>query len=111
MVPSLRTTRWHGTTIGKGFVAHAVPTARVALGLPAAAAIEAAHAWRRGDPVWALYSAKSAAVSLITFGLASAGFGQQPRLVDRAGLFQRIAVGMTFGWLTALAVRRLRHRG
>ncbi len=81
------------------------------LGLPAAAAIEAGHAWRRGHRVWALYSAKSAAVSLIMFVLAGAGFGQQSRLVDRAGLFQRIAVGTTFGWLTAIAVRRLRDSG
>ena len=65
---------------------HQVFSLPVLVGLPAAAAIEAAHAWRRGNRVWALYSAKSAAVSLITFGLASAGFGQQPRLVDRAGL-------------------------
>jgi hypothetical protein len=90
---------------------HQVFSLPVLVGLPAAAAIEAAHAWRRGDRVWALYSAKSAAASLMLFLMASAGFGQQPRLVDRAGLFQRIAVGMTFGWLTALAVRRLRHRG
>jgi len=37
-VPSLRTTRWQGTTSGSGFVAHAVPAARTAFGLPAAAA-------------------------------------------------------------------------
>jgi hypothetical protein len=90
---------------------HQVFSLPVLVGLPAAAAIEAAHAWRRGDRVWALYSAKSAAASLMLFLMASAGFGQQPRLVDRAGLFQRIAVGMTFGWLTALAVRRLRDPG
>jgi hypothetical protein len=77
------------------------------LGLPAAAAVEAGHAWRRGDRVWAGYSAGSAAVSLIMFVLATAGFAQQPRLVDRAGLNQRIAVGTVFGWLTALAFRRL----
>ena len=72
---------------------------------------EARHSWRRGDRVWSLYSAKSAAVSLLMFGAASAGFGQQPRLVDRAGLCQRIAVGTVFGWLTALSVRRLRATG
>jgi hypothetical protein len=88
---------------------HQVFALPVLLGLPAAAAIEAGHAWRRGDRVWALYSAKSAAASLLLFVLASAGFGQQPQLVERAGLFQRVAVGTTFGWLTALAVRRLRQ--
>ena len=33
--PSDRTTRWTGTTIENGVVAHAVPTARAARGLPA----------------------------------------------------------------------------
>jgi hypothetical protein len=39
--PSLRTTRWQGTTTGMGLVAHAVPTARTAFGLPAASAMAA----------------------------------------------------------------------
>jgi hypothetical protein len=90
---------------------HQIFSLPVFFGLPAAAAIEAGHAWRRGDRVWALYSAKSAAAALVLFVLASAGFGQQPRLVNRAGLFQRVAVGTTFGWLTALALRRLRDPG
>jgi len=90
---------------------HQIFSLPVFLALPAAAAVEARHAWRRGDRVWSLYSAKSAAVSLLMFGAASAGFGQQPRLVDRAGLCQRIAVGTVFGWLTALSVRRLRATG
>jgi len=88
---------------------HQIFSLPVFLALPAAAAVEARHAWRRGDRVWSLYSAKSAAVSLLMFGAASAGFGQQPRLVDSAGLCQRIAVGTVFGWLTALSVRRLRQ--
>ena len=37
--PSVRTTRWQGTTTGMGLVAHAVPTARTAFGLPAATAM------------------------------------------------------------------------
>ena len=36
--PSERITRWQGTTTGSGFVAQAVPAARTAFGLPAAAA-------------------------------------------------------------------------
>ena len=40
MVPSERSTRWHGTMIGMGLVASAVPAARTALGLPAAVATE-----------------------------------------------------------------------
>ena len=88
---------------------HQIVSLPVFFALPAAAAVEARHSWRRGDRVWSLYSAKSAAVSLLMFGAASAGFGQQPRLVDSAGLCQRIAVGTVFGWLTALSVRRLRQ--
>ena len=38
MLPSLRTTRWHGTTTGSGLCEHALPTARTAVGLPAIAA-------------------------------------------------------------------------
>ena len=38
IAPSLRTTRWHGTTRGRGFRAHAVPTARTARGLPTSSA-------------------------------------------------------------------------
>src|ERR1700745_4018230 len=37
--PSARTTRWHGTTIETGFVAHARATARTARGFPTARAI------------------------------------------------------------------------
>lgn len=36
--PSVRSTRWHGTRIGRGLVASADPAARTALGLPAATA-------------------------------------------------------------------------
>src|SRR5580704_12694654 len=37
-LPSSRTTRWHGTTIDTGFVAHARATARTAFGFPTACA-------------------------------------------------------------------------
>src|SRR5439155_20613905 len=41
IVPSLRTTRWQGTTTGRGLLAHALPAARTAFGWPAAFAIAA----------------------------------------------------------------------
>ncbi len=75
--------------------------------LPAAAIVDATRSWRLGKHWWAVYSAKSAVVALISVVLASAGFGQQPGLVDRAGLMQRIFVGTSFGWLSALSARRL----
>ena len=46
---------------------------------------------------------------LATMALASAGFGQTPRLVNLGGLFQRASIITGFGWLTALSARALRH--
>jgi hypothetical membrane protein len=62
----------------------------------------------RGERGWAVYSAVSGLVFVITFVLASAGFGQAASLVDMAGLLQRVAVAVGFGWLTLLAVHFLR---
>ena len=76
------------------------------LALPAAALVFA-WSFRRDDRRWAWYSAGSALVLLIVFGLASAAFSQVPSLVDRGGLFQRVAVSTGFAWLTALALRTL----
>jgi hypothetical protein len=63
-------------------------------------------AW--GERGWATYSAVTGAVFAIAFVLASAGFGQAEGLVDFAGLLQRVAVTVGFGWLTLLAVHLLR---
>ena len=62
----------------------------------------------RGEHGWATYSTISGAVLAGGFLLASAGFGQAEGLVDLAGLFQRVAVGVGFGWLALLAVRLLK---
>jgi Protein of unknown function (DUF998) len=75
--------------------------------VPAAAFIEAGRSFRRGERIWALYSAKSGVVALVSLVLASAGFAQHPRLVNLGGLFQRFSVGTAFAWMTALAIRRL----
>jgi hypothetical protein len=58
----------------------------------------------RGERGWAVYSAISGLVFVIAFVLASAGFGQAAGLIDLAGLLQRVAVAVGFGWLTLLAV-------
>lgn len=63
----------------------------------------------RGERGWAIYSAVSGLVFVVAFVLASAGFGQAEVLVDLAGLFQRIAVTVGFGWLTLLAVHLLKN--
>jgi len=61
----------------------------------------------RGERGWTLYSAVSGLVFAIAFVLSSAGFGQAAGLVDLAGLLQRVAVVVGFGWLTLLAVQVL----
>jgi hypothetical protein len=58
----------------------------------------------RGERGWAVYSAISGLVFVIAFVLTSAGFGQAAGLMDLAGLLQRVAVAVGFGWLTLLAV-------
>jgi len=62
----------------------------------------------RGERGWAVYSTISGLVFVIAFVLASVGFGQAAGLVDLAGLLQRVAVAVGFGWLTLLAVHLLR---
>lgn len=46
---------------------------------------------------------------LTTTGLASAGFGQSPQLVNLGGLFQRASIITGFTWLTALSAHALRR--
>lgn len=62
---------------------------------------------RRGERGWAVYSVVTGLVYAVSFVLASAGFGQAESLVALAGLFQRVAVTVGFGWLTLLAIHSL----
>ena len=62
----------------------------------------------RGERGSAIYSAVTGIVFAVAFVLSSAGFGQAEGLVDLAGLFQRVAVAVGFGWLALLAVHLLR---
>ncbi len=94
------------TPTGAAHDAFGVP---VFLGIPAAAFVEARRAGREGRRGWALASAASGVGMLAFFGLAGAGFAQQAALVGRAGLLQRISLGIGFGWLTALMLRALRR--
>jgi hypothetical protein len=51
---------------------------------------------------------------LTTMALASAAFGQSPRLVNLGGLLQRASIITGFAWLSALSARALmegRHGG
>jgi hypothetical protein len=78
------------------------------LGLPITQLLFARAFFRDRDRGWAWYSAMTAAVTGITFVLASAAFGQVRRLVALGGLFQRISVVTGFVWLTAISVRARR---
>jgi Protein of unknown function (DUF998) len=93
------------TTPGALHDAFAVPTF---LGIPIAAFGTGVSAWRAGQRRWALTSMTAAGFMLWTFGLASAAFGQQPRLVAYGGFFQRLSVLAGFGWITALMAQARR---
>jgi len=83
------------------------------LGLPAllaAAFVFARWFAARDERGWALYSAVSGAVFLISIVLASYGFPRTGGLGEVGGLFQRISVVCGWVWLTALAIYLLIER-
>jgi len=82
---------------------HTVAALPIFLGIPAAAFACAWRFHRGGRPGWAAYSAVTGASMLASIGLAGAGFSQDPRLVNYAGLFQRTAIVTGLSWLTALS--------
>lgn len=90
-------------------IAHNLAAIPVFLGLPAAALDCGWRSWRAGHRTFALYSAGTAITMLTTTALASAGFGQSPRLVNLGGLFQRASIITGLAWLTALSARALQH--
>ena len=89
--------------------AHNVAAVPVFFGLPAAALAAGWRSWRAGQRRFGLYSAGTAVVMLAAVVLASAGFGQAPRLVNLGGLFQRVSIMTGFAWLTAVSARTLRR--
>jgi hypothetical protein len=89
--------------------AHNLAAIPVFTGIPAAALACGWRSWRAGQHRFGAYSAASAATMLATAALASAGFGQAPRLVSLGGLFQRISIIAGFGWLAALSAQTLRR--
>jgi hypothetical protein len=90
---------------------HNLVAVPVFVGLPAAAFTCGWRSARAGHRGFALYCAATATTMLATSALAGAGFGQSPRLVDRAGLLQRTSIVTGFGWLTTLCARALRQAG
>jgi len=89
-------------------VLHDLFSTLVFLGLPAACFVFGRWFAAQEKRGWATYSIVTGVVFLGTFILSSAGFGQAEGLVDMAGLLQRVAVTVGFGWLTLLAVHLLR---
>jgi len=85
---------------------HNLAAIPLVVGVTGSAMVEARHSVKRGEYVWAALSAAVVVLMPFTFVLAGAGFAQQPRLVARAGLMQRISVGTALGWVTVLAIRR-----
>jgi len=90
-------------------IAHNLTAIPVFLGLPAAALVCGWRSWRAGQRGFALYSAGSAVTMLATTALASAGFGQSPRLVNLGGLFQRASIITGFTWLATTSAQALRR--
>ena len=88
---------------------HNLSAIPVFLGLPAAALTAGRRSWRGGQRGFGLYSAGTAVVMLAAVVLASAGFGQAPRLVNLGGLFQRVSIMTGFAWLTTVSARTLRR--
>jgi hypothetical protein len=88
---------------------HNLAAVPVFVGLPAAAFICAWQSARIGQRGFARYSAATATIMLATTVLAGAGFSQSPRLVNRAGLFQRASIVTGLGWLAAVSARALKR--
>jgi hypothetical protein len=90
---------------------HDLSAALMLIAMPTAQLLQARRHALEGNRGWAMYSAGTAMTMLTGAALSRAGFAQLPRFIDRAGLFQRIAVIAGFGWGTALAWRRLGSSG
>jgi len=78
-------------------------------GLPAAAVTYGWRSWRAGQHRFGVYSAATAITMLVAMVLAGAGFGQAPRLVNCAGLFQRASIITGLTWLSTVFGRVLRR--
>ena len=98
-----------GTLFLRTGAAHTMAAVPVFFGLPAAALACGWRSLRAGQRGFGLYSAATAITMLATMALASAGFGQSPRLAHLGGLFQRAGIITGFGWLSAVSARALRH--
>jgi hypothetical protein len=74
-------------------------------GTSVAALASAATAIRVRDFRWAAYSAGSAISVVGAFALFGAPLAPSSPLAKYGGVFQRMAIGAAFGWLSALSIR------
>ena len=98
LVPSARTV--HG-------ILHDLFGIPVFLGLPITCVVLGRRLRRLGQPGWATFSLLAGAAMFVVFIPARAGFGQRA-FADLAGLFQRLALVVGFGWIALLAVHLIR---
>jgi hypothetical protein len=78
------------------------------VGLPIACLEMARRFAGWGQRGWALYSAATGVVLMVTFALTSMAFNQVEPLVAFGGLLQRATATLGWAWLTLLAVHLLR---
>jgi hypothetical protein len=81
----------------------------VFLGLPIACFIFARRFARLHERGWAIYSILSGIGMFAAFFIAGLGFSQTPGFTDFAGVFQRLSLGIGFGWIALLAFHLLRR--
>lgn len=85
-------------------VLHQLFSAGVFLGLPAASVLLGRLFWSTEHPWWAAYCYVTAAAFLVGLVLSVLGFAQVPDFQPYAGLYQRIALCLGFGWLLLISL-------
>lgn len=86
---------------------HNLSAIPIFVGIPLAGMLSAVASTGSKEYRWAGYSFGSSLVMVASFVLFGRAFGGAPRLVAKAGIFQRISVATGFGWLSALSLRAL----
>jgi Protein of unknown function (DUF998) len=99
----------HPATYGSAHAAlHDLLSVGTFVGLPIACLVMARRFAGWGQRGWALYSAATGVVLMVTFVLTSMAFNQVEPLVAFGGLFQRATATLGWTWVTLLAVHLLR---
>jgi hypothetical protein len=78
------------------------------VGVPGACFAACLRPKQTSERAWWAYSLLSGITTLVTFVLAGAGFSQDSRLKDNAGVMQRLSVTTGLAWIALRAVQLLR---